>query len=185
MTELLAQNRKFILIIVVVLIVFAVIKWALEWFLEDRNIPWINNYKYRVKQYFFSYHEKDFYTNLKKVLYYNYWFKYEVYPKVRLADIFEPVEGEKWEKRLWMRHVDFLIADKDQYFTPKLAIELDWDSHKWSRQHKSDNFKNSVFKDSNLPYVRFNNSISNDYETIQKNIIQYLWAPTKQKDIER
>lgn len=179
MNEFISQNRKLIVAFFVVLIIWAVIKWVIEWLTENVTIPWINNYKYKIKQYFFSYHEKDFYTNLKKALYYNYWFKYEVYPKVRLADIFEPTEWEKWEKRLWMRHIDFLIVDKDQYFTPKLAIELDCESHKKYNQYKSDKFKNGVFKDSNLPLLRFNNSISNNYDTIQQNIIQYLWAPTK------
>ena len=58
-----------------------------------------------------------------------------------------------------MRHVDFLVVDKDQAFKPMLAIELDGDSHKQYRQYKSDNFKNQVFKDNNLPLIRFNNSI--------------------------
>ena len=79
-----------------------------------------------------------------------------------------------------MRHVDFLIVDKDQDFKPILAIELDWDSHKEYRQYKSDKFKNEVFKDSNLPLIRFNNNISDNQEIIKSNIIQYLGNPTKQ-----
>ncbi len=179
MSEYITQNRKSILIILAVLVIWAVLKWALEWFMERNTIPWINNYKYKIKQYFFSYAENHFYTSLKKVLYYNYWYKYEVYPKVRLADIFEPEKGDKWYKKLWMRHVDFLIVDKDQAFKPILAIELDWNSHKEYRQYKSDKFKNEVFKDSNLPLVRFNNNVSDNWDIIKSNLIQYLWAPTK------
>lgn len=178
MLDLITQNWKSILIIIVVLIIWAVLKWALEWFIESTTIPWINKYKYHIKQYFFSYAEKEFYTNLKKVLYNNYWFKYEVYPKVRLADIFEPEKWDKWYKKLRMRHVDFLIVDKDQAFKPMLAIELDWNSHKQYRQSKSDKFKNEVFEDSPLKLIRFNNSTNNE-EIIRMNIVQYLWTPTK------
>ena len=77
-----------------------------------------------------------------------------------------------------MRHVDFLIVDKDQAFKPMLAIELDWNSHKQYRQSKSDKFKNEVFEDSPLKLIRFNNSTNNE-EIIRMNIVQYLWTPTK------
>ena len=179
MLDLITQNWKSVLLIIAVLVIFAVLKWILEWFMDRNTIPWLNNYKYLVKPYFFTISESHFYTTLKKVLYYSYWFKYEVYPKVRLADIFRPEKWEKWLKRLWMRHVDFLIVDKDQSFKPILAIELDWDSHKEYRQYKSDKFKNRVFEDSNLPLIRFNNNVSDDWEIIKKNIVQYLWTPTK------
>ena len=179
MLDLITQNWKFILLLIVVLVIWAVLKWVFEWLMEWATIPWINKYKYHIKQYFFSYAEKEFYTSLKKALYNNYWFKYEVYPKVRLADIFEPERWNKWYKKLWMRHVDFLIVDKDQAFKPMLAIELDWNSHKQYRQYKSDKFKNEIFEDSPLKLIRFNNSTSNNEEIIRMNIVQYLWTPTK------
>lgn len=179
MLDLITQNWKFILLLLAVLVIWAILKWALEWFMDRATIPGINNYKYHIKQYFFSYAEKEFYTSLRKVLYNSYWFKYEVYPKVRLADIFEPEKWDSWYKKLWMRHVDFLIVDKDQAFKPILAIELDWNSHKQYRQYKSDKFKNEVFNSSNLPLIRFNNDMSSNEEVIKTNVSQYLWAPTK------
>ncbi len=137
------------------------------------------NYKYRIRPYFFSYVENRFYVTLKKVLYYNYWYQYEIYPKVRLADVFEPVDWKSWFKRLWMRHVDFLIVDRNQAFRPVLAIELDWYSHQQYEQHQSDVFKNTVFKESNLPLLRFDNGAYDNRELIKKDLIQYLWNPTK------
>jgi hypothetical protein len=175
--DIIIQNRKSILIIVAVLVIVPIAKGLIDLLFNRNRVPWVNH-KYPTKQYFFTISENHFYTSLKKVLYYNYGFKYEVYPKVRLADIFNATE-KNWVKRLWMRHVDFLIVDKDQSFKPILAIELDWDSHKEYRQYKSDKFKNEVFKDSNLPLIRFNNNISDDWEIIKKNLIQYLWNPTK------
>ena len=178
MLDFITQNWKFILPIVAILIIFIMLKFRDE---SDISIPLVNPiHKYVIKPYFFSIAEKEFYTNLKKVLYYSYWFKYEVYPKVRLADIFKPEKGEKWVKRLWSKHVDFLITDKDQAFKPMLAIELDWDSHKQYRQIKSDKFKNEVFNNSPLPLIRFKNNMSSNEEVIRSNIVQYLWTPNKQ-----
>lgn len=178
MIDLITQNRKFILILVV-LIVLAILKWVLEWNGAGISIPWVNP-KYVIKPYFFSIAEKEFYTSLRKVLYYDYWFKYEVYPKVRLADILKPEEWDKWWKRLAPRHVDFLIVDKEQDFKPMLVIELDWDSHKQYRQYKSDKFKNEALKNATIPLTRFKNNISNNEEIIRMNIAQYLWTTTKQ-----
>ena len=181
MLDLITQNWKLILLLFVVLIIWAVLKWVLEWVRDGTvfTIPWVNP-KYVIKPYFFSIAEKEFYTSLRKVLYYNYWFKYEVYPKVRLADVLKSEQWDKWWKRLAPRHIDFLIVNKEQNFKPMLAIELDWDSHKQYRQYKSDKFKNEVFDNSELPLRRFNNSTSNNEEIIRMNITQYLWTPTKQ-----
>ena len=174
MTDFIIQNWKLLAIILTIIVAVAILRY--------REGEWISiiKPKYIVKQYFFTISESHFFTSLKKVLYYNYWFKYEVYPKVRLADIFKPEKWDKWWKRLAPRHVDFLIVDKEQNFKPILAIELDWDSHKEYRQYKSDKFKNEVFKDSNLPLIRFSNNVSDNQEIIKSNIIQYLGAPTKQ-----
>ena len=178
MIDLITQNRKFILILVV-LIVLAILKRVLEWNGACISIPWVNP-KYVIKPYFFSIAEKEFYKSLKKILSYNYWSKYEVYPKVRLADILKSEKWDKWWKRLAYRHIDFLIVDSEQDFKPMLAIELDWDSHRQYRQIKSDKFKDEALKNSNLPLRRFNNSISNNEEIIRMNIAQYLWTPTEQ-----
>lgn len=182
MLNLITQNWKFILLLIVVLVIWAVLKWALEWLIDRTSIsiPWVNPIpKYVIKNYFFSNAEKEFYKSLKKVLSYNYWFKYEAYPKVRLADILKPEKWDRWWKRLAYRHVDFLIVDSEQDFKPMLAIELDWDSHKQYRQSRSDKIKDEVFENSGLHLKRFSNSTSNNGEIIRMNIVQYLWTPTK------
>ena len=170
MTNYIIQNRKLLAILLTIIIAATILRYR-----EGKWIPIIKP-KYIVKKFFFSYSENHFYTSLKKVLYYNYWYKYEVYPKVRLADIFQPEKWDKWWKRLAPRHVDFLIVNKEQDFQPILAIELDWNSHKEYRQYKSDKFKDEVFKNSNppLPLIRFNNNDSDNQEIIKSKIIQYL-----------
>ena len=44
---------------------------------------------YQKKQYFFSYSEYQFFLILQKILQKNYNWKYIIFPKVRVADIFE------------------------------------------------------------------------------------------------
>ena len=75
------------------LIIFVIII-ALALFLKNRseyaedNDSYFPNYKR--KQYFFSYHELELYKLLNVLLKSQYWEKYDIFPKVRLADIFEP-----------------------------------------------------------------------------------------------
>lgn len=164
----------FVAIIIVAFIVVFILK-NLEWWGTKKE--WENPYK--VKPYFFSIAEKEFYTNLKKILTDNYWNKYTIFPKVRLADIFEPINEEQWYKKLRMRHIDFLITDSTQAFKPVLAIELDWEYHKQYTQYKSDQFKNEIFKCSPISLIRFNNSTSSNAEVIRMNITQYLGTPVK------
>ena len=165
----------FVAIIIVAFIIVFILKN--RWW-ESTGEDWLD-YPYKVKPYFFSIAEKEFYVNLKKVLIASYGERYIIFPKVRLADIFEPTKEGQWYKKLRMRHVDFLITDSTQAFKPMLAIELDWEYHKQYKQYKSDQFKNEVFKECSLPLIRFTNSTANNSEIIRMNIAQYLWAPVK------
>ena len=165
----------------VIVLIIKHFRWNTEgwWTWWDIQTPWKLAPDYQLKQYFFSYAEKEFYTNLKKVLIASYGERYIIFPKVRLADIFEPTKEGQWYKKLWMRHVDFLITDSTKAFKPMLAIELDWEYHKQYKQYKSDQFKNEVFKECSLPLIRFKNSTANSPEVIRMNIAQYLWTPVK------
>ena len=161
------------------LIIWIVLKLIFNWYIDGITIPWINDYKYWIKKFFFSYNEVDFYTNLKKVLEDNYWSKYEIYPKVRLSDVIGREKWDDWDWRLRSRHVDFVIVDRDQVFKPMLVIELGGDFHKQYWKYKSDKFRNRVLKKSKLPLITFNDSSSNNEENIKVNITRYLWDSIK------
>ena len=179
LADFITQNWQLILTFMSVLLVWILFRLIFKWFIDGITIPWINDYKYWIKKYFFSYNEVEFYTSLKKVLNDNYWLKYEVYPKVRLSDILGPEKWDNWYKRLSTRHIDFVIVDKDQIFKPMLAIELSKEFHKQYGKYQSDSFKNRVLKKSKLPVIRFNDSSSTNEETIGMNLIRYLWDPIK------
>lgn len=145
---------------------------------------WWNSYKwYKLKEYFFSYHENIFYKNLKEILDNKRWNKYDVFPKVRLADIMDTTDWKKWITKIWSKHIDFLIVDKTKASKMILAIELNGPSH-WSwrkSQIKSDEFKNNVFEGIWLPLHIFYNKQAWNKNEIFEWIKEYL-EPIDNKD---
>ena len=129
---------------------------------------------YALKEYFFSYSELTFFQNLLYVLKAKWWDKYLVFPKVRLADIMETTDWKKWITRIWSKHVDFLIVDKENHADMMLAIELNWPSHWSKKQEASDDFKIEVFDDIGLPLIYFDNNQANNKRDIYEWIKEYL-----------
>jgi hypothetical protein len=86
--------------------------------------------------------------------------RYRIFCKVRLGDVIEAgVErGDRWnERRLFRKikgyHVDFVLTDPETT-EPLLVIELDDRSHGWSRQGRTDRFKDDVLKIAGMPIYR-------------------------------
>jgi len=154
-----------------ILIIFVVII-ALAWFLKNRsedtedNDSYFPNYKR--KQYFFSYHELELYKLLNVLLKSQYWEKYDIFPKVRLADIFEPTGWKKGLSKIVSKHVDFLIVDCQNHADPVLAIELNGESHNSYVQAKSDDFKNKLFNEKWLKLITINNNEVQNHERIKE-----------------
>jgi hypothetical protein len=53
------------------------------------------------------------------------------------------------------RHIDFVLCDKKNNYKPVLGIQLNDSSHKFKKVKEVDDFKNKVFKDSDLPLISF------------------------------
>ena len=153
------------------LIIFVIII-ALALFLKNRseytedNDSYFPNYKR--KQYFFSYHELELYKLLNVLLKSQYWEKYDIFPKVRLADIFEPTNWKKWISKIWSKHVDFLIVDCQNHADPVLAIELNGESHNSYIQARSDDFKNNLFNEKWPKLITINNNDVQNHEKIKE-----------------
>ena len=115
--------------------------------------------KYKTKKLFTD-KEKELFKLIKQSLYKKHWTKYYLLSHVRLKDLFEIEEEKDWRETLdtgVLGHVDFLIID-NLTLEPKIAIELDWWSHRFGRQKKMDNFKNMVFnKYSAIPLRHIDN----------------------------
>ena len=140
-----------------------------SWFFERLFSFW--KPVFNVRESFFTTSEKQFYKNLKEVLYKLFQNRYEVYPKTRLNDVFNTKYSKDW---FMQSHTDFLIVDREQEFKPVLAIEVDGDSHNNRWQKKSDKFKDKVFSEANLPLVRIKNEQSGDIKVAYAIIYKYL-----------
>ena len=83
---------------------------------------------------------------------------YDIYPQVHLGAIFQPLSyGHNWaEINKLNKKIDFVLFDKNTQ-TPKIAIELDGDSHSKFKSFKRDEFVDAIFQKFNIPLVRFNN----------------------------
>jgi hypothetical protein len=160
-----------------ILIIFIAII-ALALFLKNREEDGENNdlnlLNYKRKLYFFSYHELELCKLLSSLLQSQYWEKYDIFPKVRLADIFEPTDWKKWISKIVSKHVDFLIVNCQNHADPVLAIELNWESHNSYVQAKSDEFKNRLFSEKWLKLITIHNNEVQNHEKVKEIIISSL-----------
>ena len=159
-------SKYYIILIIFILII------ALALFLKSREEneenSGLNFLNYRRKPYFFSYHELELYKLLSTLLQSQYWGKYDIFPKVRLADIFEPTNWKKWLSKIVSKHIDFLIVNCQNHADPVLAIELNWESHNSYVQAKSDEFKNKLFSEKWLKLITIYNNEVQNYEKIKE-----------------
>ena len=84
--------------------------------------------------------------------------EYDIYPQVHLGAIFQPVSyGHNWaELNKLNKKIDFVLFNKTTQ-TPKVAIELDGDSHSNYKSFNRDEFVGQIFQKFNIPLIRFNN----------------------------
>jgi hypothetical protein len=168
--EILSKYYRILIIIVAILVLYYFLNNRPE-SLEKENSD-LSNYERR--PYFFSYHELELYKLLRNLLQTNYWEKYDIFPKVRLADIFKMREWKKWISKIWSKHVDFLIVDCQNHADPVLAIELNGESHNSYIQAKSDDFKNKLFNEKWPKLITINNNEVQNHERIKEIIISSL-----------
>ncbi len=170
---ILSKYSRILIIFIGIIVLFFFLKNRQKGENEDNSLNFpIPDYKR--KQYFFSYHELELYKLLCTILQSQYWEQYDIFPKVRLADIFEPTNWKKWISKIWSKHVDFLIVDCQNHADPILAIELNWESHNSYIQARSDNFKNKLFNEKWPKLITINNNEVQNYERIMEIIINNI-----------
>lgn len=119
---------------------------------NDRNQITPNNFKLRPS--LMNNNERLFFEQLKIAI----GGAYDIYPQVHLGAIFQPISfGQNWaELNKLNKKIDFVLFDKNTQ-TPKIAIELDGDSHSKYNSFKRDEFVGQIFTKFNIPLIRFNN----------------------------
>lgn len=104
--------------------------------------------------------EAAFFFELKKQLPQDYY----IFPKMRMIDFIQPVNRDYGlRNRIWAKHVDFLICDKN--FEPKIAIELNGKSHQRQDRIERDERVKIIFEDAKIP-LQFINVGTNFNEQI-------------------
>lgn len=163
------MNDTFSLIIGLVFWVFIfnlIISRVRRFFNKDRNISNSNYYNFKsdrnkittanfnLRPSLMNSNERVFFEQLKIAV----GGAYDIYPQVHLGAIFQPTSyGHNWaEVNKLNKKIDFVLFDKNTQ-TPKIAIELDGDSHSKFKSFKRDEFVSAIFQKFNIPLVRFNN----------------------------
>jgi len=84
--------------------------------------------------------------------------QFDIYPQTALSAIFQPIKqlNNRGELNKLNKRIDFVLFDKNTQ-TPRIAIELDGDSHSNPQSFKRDEFVGHIFAKFNIPLVRFNN----------------------------
>ena len=136
---------------------------------QSENIVTNNNLNYKKSDYLFTKTELKFYRELIKI---TDELNLVIFPKIRLADIFKYNEYKDFNK-IKSKHIDFLLCDKSNCKI-RLAIELDDYSHNSNKSVKNDNFKNEIFKQTNLPLIRLKVNNTYNLEEIKTKIKESL-----------
>lgn len=111
---------------------------------------------YRKKGPLFTPAERSFYGVLLQAIDNE---KYQVFGKVRVADLLEPQPSRnrsQWQKAfnsISAKHFDFVICKTDD-LTPVAAIELDDKTHNQKHRQKRDELLKNICQQSQLPLLR-------------------------------
>lgn len=140
---------------------------------ETISTPKVYHPAYHEKEYFFSYKEREFMNLLKKNLEKTSEWKYDIFPKTRLADIFNIdrySNHPEWDfNRIKAKHIDFLIVNTTIHYTPVLWIELNGDSHNTEKAHIRDQFVKEIFDSNEIPFLIIENQeVENEALVIEK-----------------
>ena len=128
----------------------------------------INDYLYQTRGFFLSRPEHELFDILVKT----FGDTYYIFPQVHLSSIFNhKIKGQNWQgalNHIDRKSIDFLFCDK-AYIKPVLGIELDDKSHQREDRVLRDREVETIFQNSELKLIRFENHGSfNRQEVILK-----------------
>jgi very-short-patch-repair endonuclease len=157
-------------------LIVVVLAVVLRSFLESRlkkfqRVPASFEFNLKRKN-FFTKSEIVFYKQLLGALHGQ---PYVVFPKVRLADLFNSY-GESRRagfNKLSQKHIDYLIVAMPEC-VPIVGIELDGPSHASEKQQALDADKDAAFKAAGLPLIRVRTEESPNLERLKSTLTPYL-----------
>lgn len=148
------------------IVAIVLLKLVVSNFSTKRKVFKDNLYSYTAKSLMMTRTESDFFSKLDSVV--NE--RYHVFPQVHLSALLDhKVKGQDWKfafRHINGKSVDFVLCDKET-LRPTYAIELDDLTHEQSDRRKRDLEVERIFKEANLPLVRFKNKSVSETEIIQ------------------
>ncbi len=93
--------------------------------------------------------------------------RYFIFSKVRLGDLIwianEPTDKKRYSNQIQCKHIDFVLCSKSS-LEPVLALELDDSSHERYDRRESDEIKDHVCAEANLPLLRV--KVAGEYDSV-------------------
>jgi len=172
------NNFSFIAALILLSILALVIKKYVKDIIKNLQIKnsTKNSYLYRQKSFLMSKPEHEFFDILVR----HFGSDYYIFPQVHLSTIFDHrIKGQSPQgalNHISRKSIDFVLCDKS-YIRPLLGIELDDSSHKKEDRIERDKEVESIFRNSGLPLVRFQNHGYFDQQEIVSKITESLSRP--------
>lgn len=157
-----AFTQKFVIFILIFFIVFA-------FFLKPKSN--VLGLRYRSKETLLSNAEKSFFFVLKQSLSDDY----EIFSKVRIADVLTPDRGlnsKNWRlafNNISSKHFDYVLCDKKN-LSVVAVIELDDKTHNQKKTMRRDAFVNDACHSANLKLFRFTCKSSYQIKSIRDTV---------------
>lgn len=141
-------------------------------YVDNNTTPqFVNEFKYKPKM-LLTKTEYKFYMSIRPICEAN---NIRICPKVRLEDFIETTATGKefniYRNMIKSRHVDFLLTDYNLKIIA--AIELDDYTHNYNKAKETDEFKNKLYNQINIPLYRIN--VNSNYEESIYNIVNSLY----------
>lgn len=153
-------------IIGLVVVVIILLKLVISNLSTKHKVFKDNIYSYTAKSLMMTRAESEFLVKLEDVVRERYY----VFPQVHLSALLDhKVKGQDWKfafRHINGKSVDFVLCDRET-LRPAYAIELDDLTHEQSDRRKRDLEVERIFKEANLPLVRFTNKEVSESEIIQ------------------
>ena len=157
-----------LLIVVVLVIIFIVVFARFSGSSSSISHKKIE-YKYRRKNFFLTKSEREFYDNLIKAV----GDKYHIFAQASLPTLVDhKIKGQSWRgsfAHISRKSVDFVLCDRT-YISPKLAIELDDQSHQRQDRQNRDREVERILEQAGVPLLRIDNNKRFDTEELIKKI---------------
>ena len=155
----------YIILGLIIVAIIALKAWA-SGLNHKRKIFKNNTYAYRAKDIPMTRVEAEFFVKLSRTVEERYY----AFPQIHLSTVLNPTAtGKDWTyafRHINGKSVDYVLCDKET-LRPTYAIELDDYTHNQAARRKRDAEVERIFKEADLPLVRFKNKDVSEAAIIQ------------------